>query len=466
MLEKIRKLQNKFLNIAKTLKSIILKHKKKSVAIAALVTLLGFAPLSLYIFTFLSFIVLAIVLNNTAKFKERIWAFFIFICVFNVVNLHLVGNSFLYNAPEPWLVYAMPLAILILGLLLAVPYLLTFLIIDGICSKINRFYIRDLLVIPLVFIISENLRSLTVFGFPWNIVGYSIATNDTLLQICDLFNITLCSFMIIFVGMLFAKLNKNFAIAGLGMLFLWSALGAVRVNQSLKTRAYSDILTKTKIIQMDSIEHHRFNRNKMREQSYFYIEGLKAQQAKSDEDRPELIIFPEMAIPYSVQETPNLLNVLRSNMNDKEVLVLGSPGYEDMNIYNSLFYITKNDLVRYDKKLRVPFGEFMPFRSILDKVKNFTNNYKDFSVGTKENLVQINGNKFLSLICYEVIFPQFVKAELNGAKDVTLLNLTNDAWFYGTVAPAQHALIAKTRAVENNLPIIRAANAGTSYISY
>jgi apolipoprotein N-acyltransferase len=128
-----------------------------------------------------------------------------------------------------------------------------------------------------------------------------------------------------------------------------------------------------------------------------------------------------------------------------------------------MYFINKQVLKRYDKKLLVPFVEFIPFRKYVPFLKNFTNNFKDFSVGEIDNTVDFAGKKFLSLICYEAIFPFFVKQNIT-SDDTILLNITNDAWFYGTVAPAQHALIAKTRAVENNLTMVRVSNAGQSFI--
>jgi apolipoprotein N-acyltransferase len=315
-----------------------------------------------------------------------------------------------------------------------------------------------------VFFIVENLRALTVFGFPWNLVGYCIASNDILLQLSSLWNVTACSAFIIAIASLIAKGTKENIFIALLLSVFWILFGIMRINYPYVEHKVNPVLEKTKIVQMDVIEHHKFSREKMRNQVYFYLEALRNAENEPGKDQPELVVFPEMAIPYSVEETPNLLNVFRDNMQEDSILVLGSPGYESTNIYNSLYYITKTDLVRYDKKLRVPFGEFIPFRDVLDKVKNFTNNYKDFSRGEKDNITTVNGSNFLSLICYEVIFPNFVKEQLQGRRDVTLLNITNDAWFYGTVAPFQHALIAKTRAVENGVSLIRAANAGYSYI--
>ncbi|MCP4354258.1 MAG: apolipoprotein N-acyltransferase [Proteobacteria bacterium] len=439
----------------------MINRKKISASILGFMTVCAYAPFSIWSFMFLSFFGLNILLNNESEKKQRLIIFSMFSYCFNVVNLHWVGNSFLYNVPVPWLVYAMPLAILIMAGLLTIPYVAVFYLVD----KIKDVYFwKSFLLVPIVFVTCEVLRSLTVFGFPWNLVGYSIAHIDVLLQASELGTIMFCSFLILFISSLLAKLQKKYIAIAFVIFMCWTVLGTLRFQYLNENKRQPEILQNASIIQQDRAEYHKFDSKKMSEQFSFYIQSLRLLESKNTGEKTKLIVFPEMSIPYPTEETPNLLKIVRANMQNNEILVFGSPAYSGNNIYNAMYYVTKNDLVRYDKKLRVPFGEFIPLRNIFSLVKNFTNNYKDFGMGERPNIAEVKGNKFLSLVCYEVIFPLFVKRELAGKKDVILMNLTNDAWFYGTIAPYQHALIAKTRAVENGVSIVRAANTGFSFV--
>jgi apolipoprotein N-acyltransferase len=132
-------------------------------------------------------------------------------------------------------------------------------------------------------------------------------------------------------------------------------------------------------------------------------------------------------------------------------------------IWNSLFVIRPQIGVDkfYDKHHLVPFGEFIPLRSFVP-IKKLTFGDSDFSRGAGPENISIAGIGYISpLICFEVIFPENIVARQK-ARPQLLLNLTNDGWFAGSLQPYQHFAMARMRAVEQGLPLLRLSNIGIS----
>jgi apolipoprotein N-acyltransferase len=134
--------------------------------------------------------------------------------------------------------------------------------------------------------------------------------------------------------------------------------------------------------------------------------------------------------------------------------------------FNSLYALTPTGEIAaaYDKSHLVPFGEYMPLRWLVpyDKITGGTG---DYSAGDGLRLVQVPSlPPFTPLICYEVIFSGEVTANSDSTRARWLLNLTNDTWFGLSTGPYQHFAAVRLRAVEEGLPIVRAANTGISAV--
>ena len=132
------------------------------------------------------------------------------------------------------------------------------------------------------------------------------------------------------------------------------------------------------------------------------------------------------------------------------------------NIWNSVEALDpKGDILAvYDKAHLVPFGEYVPFRDVLPLHK-ITAGTIDLSAGSGPRTIALPGlPPFAPLICYEAIFPGAIVDE--AMRPDWLLNVTNDAWYGRTSGPFQHFAIARTRAVEEGLPLVRVANNGIS----
>jgi apolipoprotein N-acyltransferase len=143
------------------------------------------------------------------------------------------------------------------------------------------------------------------------------------------------------------------------------------------------------------------------------------------------------------------------------------PGVPITRAYNSIYVIDHTGTIQsaYDKLHLVPFGEYLPFQSTLESLglSQLTKMRGGFIAGNRRRPIPLpNAPKLLPLICYEVIFPgDITKGE---ERPGWIVNVTNDGWFGISTGPFQHLQQARLRAVEEGLPIVRAANTGISAV--
>lgn len=191
-----------------------------------------------------------------------------------------------------------------------------------------------------------------------------------------------------------------------------------------------------------------------------------ALSTKAGVPKPELIIWPETATPFNVLESPVALERISALAADDGFVILGTPlrtrrpnGSHDTS--NSMVAINSAGQLagRYDKSHLVPFGEYMPLASIVP-YDRLVPGQGSFTPGSGPITLQLGAlPSFSPLICYEIIFPGAVTA---GTRPDFLLNITNDAWYGQSAGPHQHLAIARMRAIEEGLPLIRVANTGIS----
>ena len=193
------------------------------------------------------------------------------------------------------------------------------------------------------------------------------------------------------------------------------------------------------------------------------VNNLKKHINMSNSKNADIIIWSESSIPYIIDK-----NAYIDFLTDK-ILIAGALRADIKNnqineLWNSIF-VFKNGKITdyYDKQVLVPFGEYIPFSKYLPFVKKITNGAIDFSSGNSNKNIIINNIKFNPIICYEIVFPNYVKKKNKDA--YIILNLTNDGWFGISSGPYQHFVATRFRAVENKTPVIRVSNSGiTAYI--
>lgn len=143
------------------------------------------------------------------------------------------------------------------------------------------------------------------------------------------------------------------------------------------------------------------------------------------------------------------------------------PGQRVTRAYNSIYAIDHEGSILsvYDKLHLVPFGEFLPFQDWMEQIGfvQLTKVQGGFVSGNVRRAINLpNAPAVLPLICYEAIFADEI--HLRGQRPGWMLNLTNDGWFGISTGPYQHLQQARLRAIEQGLPLVRAANTGISAV--
>ncbi len=324
----------------------------------------------------------------------------------------------------------------------------------------------------------EYLRANLLTGFPWCLLGYTQYKHLHLIQIADICGVYGLSFLIILFNVLFFHIffkHNN------------------KTNVFLKWEIITVALLTGGIL---AYGHYRLSEDQQKKESRQYIKAAVIQAnidqsikwdpafqsktistyqrltRKAYDFKPELIVWPETALPFFFQNNAELSPKVSSLAKELgAILIFGSPAYERIGgmtkYYNRTYLITpKNQpLQYYDKVHLVPFGEYVPLKRLLFFVDRLVPAAGDFEKGDK--IMPLNNDKFSfgTLICFESIFPELARTHVRRGANI-LVNLTNDAWFGMTSAPYQHFSMAVFRAVENRRPMIRAANTGfSSYIA-
>jgi apolipoprotein N-acyltransferase len=185
------------------------------------------------------------------------------------------------------------------------------------------------------------------------------------------------------------------------------------------------------------------------------------------------LFWPESPFPFVLADEPTALRMIGEALPAGTTLITGavrldqSGGDGARRFFNALQVVGQDGVITasYDKNHLVPFGEYLPLTDLLSRfgLRQFITTPGGFEAGGLRPTMQVSGlPPFLPLICYEAIFPAYVR-NLE-ARPGLLVNVTNDAWFGDTFGPLQHLEQARMRAVEAGLPLVRSANTGVSAV--
>jgi len=329
---------------------------------------------------------------------------------------------------------------------------------------------------PLLWVALDYIRGFLFSGFPWQDLGYSQFNTPLLIQASDLAGHHGITFLIVLANALGYTL-----IAALGKNVNWSLkntlrqtvtalllIAAASVYSFLQLKEVSRSLLSTSdypvaVIQANIEQDQKWLPEKQRQAIETYID-LSSRAAAQ---QPELVIWPETAMPFHPPTSPLFPELLtRTVFRDGYFLLSGAPYFEEKNndfeLYNSaLLARPDGSQSLYFKQHLVPFGEYIPLSDILPLPGPVVESIGNFAAGRTAQPLAAGRASLGVLICFESIFPDLARRETaNGAN--LLVNITNDAWFGRSSASIQHLAMAVLRAVENRRSLARAANTGIS----
>ena len=318
------------------------------------------------------------------------------------------------------------------------------------------------------WLVLEWVRSWLLTGFPWNLVGSSLALSDSLIQGGALGGPWLLGAIVLVASLAPAavapagRFTPRRAASGLMVSIAVIALAWAAGELRLQNRDNSPG-PKVRLVQPHIEQHLKWERALL--EDHFARHIALSSLAPAGEP-PVAVIWPEAAIPPTLLVKPAVLSAFAAAAPPGGVIMAGAiravPGADGaLEARNSLLVFSgKGPVTLHDKYRLVPFGEYVPLRGILP-IDTIAPGSRDMGRGPGPATIRLASlPDFGVLICYEIIFP-------TGITDPTqpprwLLNITNDAWFGLSSGPYQHFQAARLRAVEQGLPVVRVANTGIS----
>ena len=450
----------KFIN---KLKSIKIRENSFTwyllVSLFGVITSFGFAPFNLWLFSLFgigAMYALVTKQKNHISFWKSYLLVFPFGAFYGVAMFWWVLNS-IYVIPEltaQFAVWTLP-ALIGIGLLCGFILSLPFVVIRYVSRKPAQ---RAILFAAIWALVLWG-REWFLTGFPWNPISNITINIPMVANSMSLWGAIGLSFVIIgliasFVELCRKKQKSNCIIFGMfiglfligccygynNMLLSDNMRGAplIRIVQPAQSAVYK--------IPLSRLEAENIAKQKIRD--------LFVWATDNKDNKPDLIVYPETAYPYTVVDNSfPLSRILNTNV------IMGTNYYNDGNLYNSMVVADKTGMVKhlYSKSHLVPFGEYRPFGDIIPTPGQLT-------PGNGKELITINTGKgdftFAPAICYEIIFSDSLIPR--GSNPDAIINITNDTWFGVTPGVYQHLDMVRRYAIESGVPIIRSNYSGIS----
>jgi apolipoprotein N-acyltransferase len=449
--------------------------------LAGAASALALAPLNLWPIMFVTFPILVWLTDGaaTGRWGGVLSAAIIGWCFgfgYFLAGLYWIGYAFLVDADTfGWL---LPFAVTILPAGLAV--------FTGFGLALARAAwtpgAMRVLTLAAALTVSEWLRGHLLTGFPWNAFGYALTGPLVLAQSASLMGLWGLTFVAVAVFASPAVLtddqeetSRPFLAPSCAAIVLvgLAIFGAIRLTNAPTSFADNVHL---RIMQPNVRQDEKFNYSAKQAVMDHYTSLSQRKTGPQSEGMQDVthLIWPESAFPFFLTREPDALAMIAKLLHPGAVLITGAaraaeltPSAPILHAYNSIYVIDDNGsvLATYDKLHLVPFGEYLPFQNFLEGLglQQLTKMHGGFIPGSRRRPIALPGApKFLPLICYEAIFPHEILQ--TDERPGWLVNVTNDGWFGNSPGPYQHLQQARVRAIEEGLPLVRAANTGISAV--
>ena len=438
-----------------------------------MLTSLSLPPFNYIIINFLTFSFFFIFLIKKSNQKKNTKLFFIYGWLFGfgyfVTNLYWISISLTFDQNFKFLI---PFTVILIPAFLAIFYGLVsyfFLILK------HKKIIISFLIFSILFGVLEFFRGSILTGFPWNLIVFSFSNQLEILSIISTlgtygFNLFCISLFSCPALLILRNTKKNFGVCiffAITTVFFY--IYGTSYNKKFNEASKKNYDYKVRVIG-SNIGLERYYKDI--DPASVIQDLIKLSDPKNNERT--IFVWPEGILPdVSQEELIEYNSLFKKSFNENHLLIIGSNSQSEnnglKNYYNSFsIYDYKLELLdSYNKVNLVPFGEFLPFESILKSIglRSITNNYQSFSSGNKRDIIEIKQKNFslkiLPLICYEIIYS----GKLFKTSDFDLIiNISEDGWFGKSIGPKQHFTHSILRAIESGKYVVRSANNGIAAV--
>lgn len=381
------------------------------------------------------------------------------------LGLFLGGGYFMLALSwivEPFLIDAKTYAWMIPFVLVLLPFGLGLFwaLAAGLAHRVGRSAQMRVLWFALLLTGLEMARGYVFTGFPWALIGH-IFINTSIVQTAAVIGaggLTLLAALTAAIPAAFGWRWGGVSVLLMAALLIW--------GDDRPSPEYPPSAAIVRLVQPNAEQHLKWEPE--RAQVYFQ-RLLDFTKAAGNGARPDLVVWPETSVPYLLDEGDGLLQVI-AKAGDGAQVAIGIQRVTGNRGYNSLAVVNPQGKVAqlYDKHHLVPFGEYIPFGDLAYQLFGLSafaaQQGAGYSAGPGAMVLDLGGalGHALPLICYEAVFPQDLRAA--PARADWILQITNDAWFGKLTGPWQHLAQARLRAIEQGLPLLRAANTGISAV--
>ena len=437
-------------------------------------TSLSLPPFNLFIINFFTFSIFFGFLfkNLDKKIEKKIFFFYGWFFGFGyfLTNLYWITISLSFDKNFSFLIpFALILIPSFLGLFYGIITLVFYLLNPK--SILSAFFSFSVF-----FGIVEFFRGITLTGFPWNLIIYSFSKKLEFLSILSVigtYSLNLIVISLFTAPAIYILRKSKKEIIVCIFLLLMPIIFFVHGNFQKKQFQNKEVEKFPHTIRIigSNISLERFNNEIEAEEVINELISISSPIS----NKKMFFIWPEGIIPNTYQSEMFLYtDIFNKNFSENHLIGLGinknNLEKKKYKFYNSfsIFDNQLNLIESYSKIKLVPFGEFLPFEKILNRIglKTITNNFGSFTKGSERNIIEIDNNflqnlKFLPLICYEIIYSGNLTKNTNFD---FIINISEDGWFGKSIGPKQHFAHSIYRAIETGKYILRSSNNGMAAI--
>ncbi|MDP9194897.1 MAG: apolipoprotein N-acyltransferase [Acidobacteriota bacterium] len=324
------------------------------------------------------------------------------------------------------------------------------------------------LLVPLTWAAIEYARTYLFSGFPWNLIATALIDYTSFIQIDRFAGPYLVGALVVFPATVAAwwitqrppGIARVFVVGATGILILvWWGTGLVASKLNPRPNA-SEAVTAA-LLQPNITQQMRWDEANV----IAIYQQMMAMTGEAAQKGAKIVIWPESTVPLSYTETDFFRQSIEDLSRHHNIdIILGSVATDPKRpdrIWNSAFLVSNGTTIgHYDKIRLVPFGEYVPLRRVLFFAEKLVRAVGEFEFGTNDK--PLAGKlAYGPAICYEIVYPQITRTQIRNGAGV-IVTITNDAWYDGTSAPAQHLWQARLRAIEGDRFVLRAATTGIS----